>query len=131
MAISGRNVYVYVAGATILKLKGFTANITNSVIDLDPDISSVWRDAANGFLGIRGTIDYNFNSTDYEANWDSLVGNAAVGLYLYPETGASKTYVYGSAWLSDLGLNSSIGATTSGTLGFSSTGTWGRQNTAA
>ena len=131
MAINGRLGYAYVGGGAVSKLKDWNATLTNSVSELDPDIGSSWVDTANGFLSVAGSISYNHSADDFNDLFDAVVAGAAVALYLYTSSAASSSYWYGSARLSDLGHTNPLLGTVSGTLGFKSTGTWARQQTAA
>jgi hypothetical protein len=131
MAISGRLGYVYVGGAAVTRLKDWSANLTNSVIDLDADIGSSWIDSANGFLAVKGNFTYNHSADDFNDLFDAVVAGSAVALYLYTSSAASSAYWYGSARLTDLGHTNPLSGTVSGSMGFASSGTWARQTTAA
>jgi hypothetical protein len=80
---------------------------------------------------VKGTVSYNHSSDDFNDLFDAVVAGSAVALYLYTSSAASSSYWYGSARLSNLGHTNPLAATVSGTLGFASTGTWARQQTAA
>lgn len=136
-AIAGRDQHCIIAGSALINLKGMTLNKTSSPIALDPDISSTRISQVAGFLAESGQISFNFTNSageDFEDVFDAITSNTEVALYLYPSgTGSSKIYMYGNAFLTDLGTDIPLLGTVSCNVGFVSSDSNGfaRQTTAA
>ena len=128
----GKSAYAYIGGKAVVHLKDWDYSLTNGVIQLDPDIGSTRVASVTGFLRDSGTINYNFSSDDFANIFDAMLAGAAVALYLYPEKGSAKIYLYGNAFLTDLGHTNPLLASITGKVGFVNSDTTGfnRQTTA-
>lgn len=109
--IAGKSgpMHAIIGGDDIVNLKSLSFTSTASPIALDPDISSTRISQVAGYVAESGTLAFNYTNdagSDFENMWDAVIGNTAVAMYLYPNgTGSSKIYLYGNAFLTDLGTN--------------------------
>lgn len=131
--IIGKNAYAYVGGDAVVNLKDFTLRGESPPIPHDPDIGTTRIAQSVGFLSESGNFTFNFSSDDFEDLWDAFQAQTAVSLYLYPETGASKIYMYGNAFLTSFNHENTLLGTVAGNCDFvNSDGTgFARQTTAA
>jgi hypothetical protein len=128
--LCGRLAYAYVGTSAMVNLKGWQFTATNSIMDVDNDISSNWQTRCRGFMSGRGSISFNLTSDDFNDLWDAVTAGSAVALYLYTSSASTSIYLYGSAFLTDINSTANVNQTVSGDVNFSTNGTWARQTTA-
>jgi hypothetical protein len=100
--IHGKNAVIYLgaAGAAAINVGeqvDWSIDFDMALVDVSP-LNTTWKQFVKGLLGYSGSFSGNFDTASTQL-WLASLSTVAEKFYLYPDSGSTGRYYYGTVWV--------------------------------